>query len=91
MHPVSFLIRKLIRGHIVNVLPCLGTSFVYTLSLQDAKGRPSMDRSELLEIASQHLDRVLILLTVAGEDRLAQDIEEIAGCWIFLNCPPTPS
>ena len=33
-----------------------------------------MDRSGLLEVASQYLDRVIILLTVAGEDRLAQDI-----------------
>jgi hypothetical protein len=47
-----------------------------------------MDRSELLDIASQHLDRVLILLTVAGEDRLAQDIEEIAGALDFPGLPP---
>jgi hypothetical protein len=47
-----------------------------------------MDRSELLEIASQHLDRVLILLTAAGEDSLAQDIEEIAG---WLDFPKLPS
>ena len=39
-----------------------------------------MDRSELLEAASQYLDRVIILLTVAGEDRLALDIEEWMDC-----------
>ena len=33
-----------------------------------------VDRSGLLEVALQHLERVIILLTVAGEDRLAQDI-----------------
>ena len=40
----------------------------------------SMDRSELLEVASQYLDRAIILLTVAGEERLALDIEEWMDC-----------
>jgi hypothetical protein len=48
----------------------------------------SMNRSELLESASQYIDRVIILLTLAGEDRLAQDIEEIVG---FLELPELPS
>ena len=47
-----------------------------------------MDRSGLLEVASQHLERLIILLTVAGEDRLAQDIEEIAGALDFPGSPP---
>jgi hypothetical protein len=48
------------------------------------QGEASMDRSELLEVASQYLDRVIILLTVAGEDRLAQDID-----WLdFPGLPP---
>jgi hypothetical protein len=42
-----------------------------------------MDRSELFEVASQYLDRVIILLTVAGEDRLAHDIEEWVDCVEF--------
>ena len=39
-----------------------------------------MDRNELLEVASQYLDRAIILLTVAGEERLALDIEEWMDC-----------
>jgi hypothetical protein len=52
------------------------------------RSRLLVDRSELLEIASQHLDRVVILLRVAGEDGLAQDIEEIAGALDFPGLPP---
>jgi hypothetical protein len=54
----------------------------------------SMDRSELLEVASQYLDRVIILLTVAGEERLALDIEEWMDGLDFSGLPldakPTP-
>ena len=47
-----------------------------------------MDRSELLEVASQYLDRVIILLTVAGEERLALDIEEWMDWVDFSGLPP---
>ena len=47
-----------------------------------------MDRSELLEVASQYLDRVIILLTVAGEERLALDIEEWMDRLDFSGLPP---
>ena len=47
-----------------------------------------MDRSELLEVASQYLDRVIILLTVAGEERLALDIEEWMDGLDFSGLPP---
>ena len=40
-----------------------------------------MDRLELLAAASQHLSSAIILLTAAGEERLALDVEEIAG-WV---------
>ena len=52
-----------------------------------------MDRRELLEAASQHLGTAIILLTAAGEDRLALDVEEIAewlGFAIVLDVTPTP-
>ena len=49
-----------------------------------------MDRSELLEVASQYLDRVIILLTVAGEDRLALDIEEWMDCVEFSSASSEP-
>ena len=45
----------------------------------EAEGDGLMNRKELLEAASQHLSTAIILLTVAGEDRLALDVEEIAG------------
>ena len=54
------------------------------------EGEASMDRSELLEIASQYLDRVVILLTVAGEERLALDIEEWMDCVEFSNASSEP-
>jgi hypothetical protein len=47
-----------------------------------------MNRKELLEAASQHLSTAIILLTVAGEDRLALDLEEIAGRLDFPSLPP---
>jgi hypothetical protein len=46
-----------------------------------------MNRKELLEAASQHLSTAIILLTAAGEDRLALDIEEIAGWLDFSSLP----
>jgi hypothetical protein len=46
-----------------------------------------MSREELLEAASQHLSTAVILLTVAGEDRLALDVEEIAGRLDFSILP----
>jgi hypothetical protein len=49
-----------------------------------------MDRSELLEAASQYLDRVIILLTVAGEDRLALDIEEWMDCAALSSASSEP-
>ena len=49
-----------------------------------------MDRSELLEVASQYLDRVVILLTVAGEDRLALDIEKWMDCVEFSSASSEP-
>jgi len=49
-----------------------------------------MDRSELLEVASQYLDRVIILLTVAGEERLALDIEEWMECVEFCSASSEP-
>ena len=49
-----------------------------------------MDRSELLEVASQYLDKVIILLTVAGEDRLALDIEEWMHCVEFSSASSEP-
>ena len=42
-----------------------------------------MNREELLEAASQHLSRAIILLTAAGEDRLALAIEEVADLFDF--------
>jgi hypothetical protein len=42
-----------------------------------------MNREELLEAASQHLSRAIILLTAAGEDRLALAIEEVADSFDF--------
>ena len=49
-----------------------------------------MDRSELLEAASQYLDKVIILLTVAGEDRLALDIEEWMDCVALSSASSEP-
>ena len=42
-----------------------------------------MNREELLEAASQYLSRAIILLTAAGEDRLALAIEEVADSFDF--------
>ena len=42
-----------------------------------------MNREELLEAASQHLSRAIILLTAAGEGRLALAIEEVADLFAF--------
>jgi hypothetical protein len=57
-------------------------------------GEVSMDREKLLEAASQLLGKAIILLTAAGEDRLALDLEEIAT-WVYsASAPPestTPS
>ena len=49
-----------------------------------------MDRSELLEAASQYLDRAIILLTVAGEDQLALDIEGWMDCVEFSSASSEP-
>jgi hypothetical protein len=49
-----------------------------------------MDRSELLEVASQYLDRIIILLTIAGEHRLALDIEEWIDRVEFANASSAP-
>ena len=46
-----------------------------------------MDRRELLEAASQHLATAIILLTAAGEDRLALDLEAIASRLAFTSLP----
>jgi hypothetical protein len=43
-----------------------------------AGGEVSMDREKHFEAALEHLRRAITLLTVAGEDRLALAIEEIA-------------
>jgi hypothetical protein len=54
----------------------------------EVEGDGLMNRKELLEAASQHLSTAIILLTVAGEDRLALDLEEIAGRLDFPSLPP---
>jgi hypothetical protein len=46
-----------------------------------------MNRKQLLEAASQHLSTAIILLTAAGEDRLALDVEEIVGWLDFSSLP----
>lgn len=46
-----------------------------------------MNRRELLEAASQHLNTAIILMTAAGEDRLALDVEEIAEWLDFTSSP----
>ena len=46
-----------------------------------------MDRAELLAAASEHLSTAIILLTAAGEDRLALDVEEIAD-WVDFSRVP---
>jgi hypothetical protein len=46
-----------------------------------------MTRDELLEAASQHLTNAAVLLTAAGEDRLALDVEEIAEWVDFTKVP----
>jgi hypothetical protein len=46
-----------------------------------------MNRRELLEAASQHLNTAIILMTAAGEDRLALDVEEIAE-WLDFTISP---
>ena len=50
-----------------------------------------MNRRELLEAASQHLGTAIILLTAAGEDRLALDVEEIAEWLGFTSFDVTPT
>jgi len=47
-----------------------------------------MDRRALLDAALQHLHRAVILLTAAGEDRLALDVEELAEWLEFAKPPP---
>jgi len=47
-----------------------------------------MDRRELLEAAFQHLGTAIILLTAAGEDRLALSVEEIAQSLDSSRAPP---
>jgi hypothetical protein len=46
-----------------------------------------MTRMELLEAASQHLTNAAVLLTAAGEDRLAGNVERIAE-WVDFNGAP---
>jgi hypothetical protein len=46
-----------------------------------------MTRTELLEAASQHLTNAAVLLTAAGEDRLALDVEHIVEWVEFANVP----
>jgi hypothetical protein len=46
-----------------------------------------MTRAELLDAASMKLAEVVILLTAAGEKRLAQDAEELAECVEFNAVP----
>lgn len=48
-----------------------------------------MTRAELLEGASQRLLEAVLLLTVAGEDRLASDIERLSGWIDFIACHPS--
>jgi hypothetical protein len=48
-----------------------------------------MTRAELLEGASQRLLEAVLLLTVAGEDRLASDIERLAGWIDFVASHPS--
>jgi hypothetical protein len=48
-----------------------------------------MTRTELLEGASQRLLEAVLLLTVAGEDRLASDIERLAGWIDFVASHPS--
>ena len=50
------------------------------LALQEAKWRLLWIATNFSEVASQYLDRAIILLTVAGEERLALDIEEWMEC-----------
>ena len=38
-----------------------------------------MTRSELLKAASQRLEHAVLLLTAAGEERLATDVEELVS------------
>ena len=47
-----------------------------------------MTRAELLEGASQRLLEAVLLLTVAGEDRLSSDIERLAGWIDFIASHP---
>jgi hypothetical protein len=46
-----------------------------------------MKRTEFLEAASQRLEEAVLLLTAAGEDRLAADVEELAE-WVDFSTPP---
>ena len=46
-----------------------------------------MTRAELLEAASEHLRGAIILLTAAGEDRLAFDVEALADRVEFRAAP----
>lgn len=48
-----------------------------------------MTRAELLEGASPRLLEAVLLLTVAGEDRLASDIERLAGWIDFVASHPS--
>jgi len=48
-----------------------------------------MTRAELLEGASQRLLEAVLLLTVAGEDRLSSDIERLAGWIDFIASHPS--
>jgi hypothetical protein len=49
-----------------------------------------MTRAELLDIASMKLAEVVLLLTAAGERRLAADAEELAEharlAWAAIRC-----
>ena len=46
-----------------------------------------MTRAELMDKAVEKLDEVAILLTAAGEDRLAADAEELAE-WVDFSSMP---
>jgi hypothetical protein len=46
-----------------------------------------MPRAELMEAAIKKLDEVVTLLTIAGEDRLAADAQELAE-WVDFSSPP---
>ncbi|HEX2449014.1 MAG TPA: hypothetical protein VHK26_12665 [Methyloceanibacter sp.] len=58
-----------------------------TVNLQRLRREALMDRAELLAAASHHLTAAIILLTAAGEDRLALDVEEIAE-WVDFSSVP---